>query len=293
MTAVISNINDWDDQVVTRFSKSSIVMKITPEIAAEMLVHNTGNRKLRPTVVAQYATDMREGRWHHEADSPIVFDWNGRLINGQHRLQACIKAETPFIARVNRGVDPAAYDVMDQGFRRTAGDALTKKGVIKGTNMAAAYRVVYAYRTGRLSLANEQGMGQAAFLTNSQVVAGVLAEEELLQHAGLVAERVYRHTKYNKPAVTALVVLAINEGHSRQLVEEFMDGLGSGANMSEGDPRLSFRRWWVNSYKRSSIAVLAALIRAFNAYANNQQLKLIKINTAGVYPRIVSANDLF
>jgi len=290
MTAVISNINDWDDQVVTRFPKSSIVMKITPEIASEMLVHNTGNRKLRPTVVAQYATDMREGRWHHEADSPIVFDWNGRLINGQHRLQACIKAETPFIARVNRGVDPAAYDVMDQGFRRTAGDALTKKGVISGTNMAAAYRVVHAYRTGLLTQTSQQG--NVAGLTNSQVVAGVLAEEELLHHAGLVADRVYRHTKYNKPAVTALVVLAINEGHSRQLVEEFMDGLGSGANMSEGDPRLSFRRWWVNSHKRSSNAVLAALIRAFNAYANNQQLKLIKINTAGVYPRIEPANDL-
>lgn len=283
MTLAINHINNRNDTVVTRFPRSSVVMEITPDIATDMLTCNINNRKLRPSVVIQYASDMQMGRWHPDADSPIVFDWDGRLINGQHRLHACIKADTPFVARVNRGVDPAAYDVMDQGFKRQAGDALTNHGISYGNETAATYRLVHAYHTQTIYVS---GKTLKAAVTSGQVLEGVIAEQELFHQACAMGKRLYGIRRYARSATAALYVLAIHSGYGSELVEEFMEGLASGANMREGDPRLAFARWWVNTHQRTNFAILAALIRAFNAYVNNQELKLIKINTTGGFPRI-------
>ena len=290
MTLAINRINDWDNRVVTRFPRSSVVMEITPDIAAEMLTHNFDNRKLRQSTVTQYANDMSNGYWHEDADSPIVFDWNGRLINGQHRLHACIKANVSFRVRVNRGADPAAYDVMDQGLKRSAADALTKNGIAHAVNNAAAYRLVCAYRDGFITSKAISPQGKIA---NGEIVAGIRAQQELFISASVRAHRVYKERKYALAAVAAFYVIAMGEGYSDELVDEFMDGLQTGTNMEDGDPRLAFARWWVNSHRRNGPVVLAALIRTFNAYAKNQKLRLIKINCSGDgFPRIEPVDSL-
>jgi hypothetical protein len=65
--------------------------KITPKKAAEYLKRKLPNRRTRPSLVVKYATDMKAGRWMltHEG---IAFDKRGRLIDGQHRLEAIIVA---------------------------------------------------------------------------------------------------------------------------------------------------------------------------------------------------------
>jgi len=287
MTLAINHTLNCDNSTVTRFPRSSVVMEITPEIAAEMLTHNIGNRRLRTTAVLQYASDMAAGRWHADADGPIVFDWNGRLINGQHRLYACIEAGVSFTARVNRGADPSSYDVIDQGARRSAADALTNHSIANAKLVASAYRLINEYRMAQIKV-NWGGAG----LTNSEVLRGVLAQSDLLQRASNIASIVYKARKYTLAAVAALYVLVIDEGYSSQLADEFMDGLASGANMGGGDPRLAFMRWWANSNNRRGSATLAALIRSFNAYAKNQELRQIKINTAGGFPRLEPATPL-
>lgn len=86
---------------------------ITPRIAKTMLSHNTGNRPLRKAVVQRYATDMENGDWQDNGD-PIRFDTNGRLIDGQHRLEAVILSDTPIDAWVLRGLKPETQKTMDQ-----------------------------------------------------------------------------------------------------------------------------------------------------------------------------------
>ena len=71
------------------------VMTITPQIAQEWATLNTRNRPVRYAKVAQFARDMKAGRWHMTGD-PIQFGISGRLLNGQHRLWACIMSDTAF-----------------------------------------------------------------------------------------------------------------------------------------------------------------------------------------------------
>ena len=77
------------------------VEKITPELAKKYLANNKINRGLNKNSVAKYATSMQEGRWKLNGE-PIQFNCDGTLINGQHRLQACVRADTSFDTLVAR-----------------------------------------------------------------------------------------------------------------------------------------------------------------------------------------------
>jgi len=102
--------------------------KITPDMAQEYLKFNTENyRSLSKDRVISYASDMKNGRWQFNGES-IKFSENGQLIDGQHRLQAIIRAGVPVDMLVIRGVkdDVDIYDIGAQ--RSQSGDGLRRVG---------------------------------------------------------------------------------------------------------------------------------------------------------------------
>lgn len=94
---------------------------ITPEKAEQLLKFNSNNRKLSNTIVNKYANQMKSNKWHSDA-SMITFGTSGELTNGQHRLTAIIKSNTPIQFVVSMGVDNFAE--MDRGKSRTIVDNL-------------------------------------------------------------------------------------------------------------------------------------------------------------------------
>lgn len=67
-------------------------INVTPAIAAEWLKRlHPGQRAATPSHVKRLASDMRNNRWVPNG-SPIRFDADGWLVDGQHRLLACIEA---------------------------------------------------------------------------------------------------------------------------------------------------------------------------------------------------------
>ena len=114
---------------------------ITPDIAKTMLEQSDfENRGLRTHVVNLYAQDMRAGLWKMTGE-PIVLNGTS-VINGQHRLNACIVSETPFMTAVMRNADSDVYDVIDSGFKRTVSDLLKADGHTNWTTIASAARLV-------------------------------------------------------------------------------------------------------------------------------------------------------
>ena len=111
------------------------VCVVTPAIARDWIQVNTKNRRIRSAKVDQYDASMRAGRWAFNGQA-IVFDVHGRLMNGQHRLLACIKAGVSFKVLVVHGVDAEAFDTLDTGAARTAGDILGIAGVSLGIGAA-------------------------------------------------------------------------------------------------------------------------------------------------------------
>lgn len=99
------------------------IMQITPDLAAEFLKRNTGNRAIRKTAVNQYADDLRRGNWKltHQG---VAISPNGRLLDGQHRLSAIVQSGISAQMVVALDVDDDSYAVIDRGKPRRLTDAL-------------------------------------------------------------------------------------------------------------------------------------------------------------------------
>lgn len=123
---------DWEIEVVS----------VTPAVADTYLLRNKvegkqANRNLRPNHVAALARDMQEGRWKR-SPMPIVFDRTGRLIDGQHRLHAIIRANLAQPMVVIQNVDTDVQEVIDAPAARSAADALMLSKRVSGDHPAVA-----------------------------------------------------------------------------------------------------------------------------------------------------------
>ena len=87
------------------YGLSAEVETITPEQAAAYLSNNAKHRPIKDKKVLEYMGEMQNGNWKLNGKT-LTFDRNGRLLNGQHRLSACVKAGVPLTILVIRGLDP-------------------------------------------------------------------------------------------------------------------------------------------------------------------------------------------
>lgn len=121
---------------------------ITPHQAAQWLEANLEeghNRNLRRERAEAFARDMESGNWRDNGET-IKFDWNGRLVDGQHRLAALVRAGIPHRFLVVRGVDPDSIHTIDMGVARRYSDVLRMNGVPNGLQMAAMERRLYLWK---------------------------------------------------------------------------------------------------------------------------------------------------
>lgn len=96
--------------------------KITPLTARKWLVdHNTNNRRLRMWWAQAMAAAMARGEWitTHQG---VAFTESGRLVDGQHRLEAICQYGSPVEMFVFRGVPDNAFKVIDVGVKRKTED---------------------------------------------------------------------------------------------------------------------------------------------------------------------------
>lgn len=123
---------------------------ITPDMAKVWLEKNTKNRKYQRNIMLKYAHDMMSGAWQVTGDV-IRFDVYSNLLDGQHRLKACIEADMPFETFVIYGLPPETQDVMDIGKNRSSSDMLTLMGLHNTAALNGALRVLLAERAGAAS----------------------------------------------------------------------------------------------------------------------------------------------
>ena len=109
--------------------KKVSICLIGPELAKEMLGKNAkNNRQLRTGDVKKYADDMASGKWNDDV-SAITFDADGRLTNGQHRLNAILLSNTTQSFIVAENWPNEAMLTMDLGNKRSFHDRVTILGV--------------------------------------------------------------------------------------------------------------------------------------------------------------------
>jgi hypothetical protein len=117
---------------------------ITPQVAEDLLAANNRNRPVSKGVVQRYAREMRGQRWVMNGEA-IKVGKDGNLLDGQHRLHACIVAGTPFSTLVVTGLDEEVFTTLDRGKKRSIADNLALLGEKNVTKLGGALTLQWKY----------------------------------------------------------------------------------------------------------------------------------------------------
>ena len=155
------------------FGISVYLAEITPQVASLMLSRKNTNRSIKLTQLNRIKRTLEKMRWEINGET-IIYDHEGRLLEGQHRLQAAVDTNKTFWTLIVRGINRERFKTMGQGSKRTAGDILGIQGVKNATNIAAALRWVYRYETDQMTNAHPN-------ITDDELTDTLPAHMEILQ----------------------------------------------------------------------------------------------------------------
>jgi hypothetical protein len=126
----------------------SVVIDIAPKVAEQLMkLSNTKNRPKQTKHSQRICVEASSGSYEVTGDT-IKFSKKGVLLDGQHRLDGCIKGKTAITSHVVFGLDDDVFDVLDQGKKRTPGDILALCGIPEATMVAGAISWVLRFEAG-------------------------------------------------------------------------------------------------------------------------------------------------
>lgn len=118
------------------------VETITPTQAREWLEKNHHNRPLHRVTVDKYVEAMRNGQWVPNGET-IKFSKENRLLDGQHRLAACVESGVTIKSFVVRELPESVFDTIDTGKNKSIGDLLALSGEVNQSHLGVALRLQY------------------------------------------------------------------------------------------------------------------------------------------------------
>lgn len=244
------------------------IVDVDADSAARWLATDRRNRPLNATWVSRYRDDITSGLWLFAAD-PIRFDWDGHLLDGQHRLTALLGLDVALPTLVVLGLDPDSQLVMDQGRKRSAGQQLSMLGIKYAHQIASSMKAAILHETGMMFRDNKL----AQTLTNPIIqayVAGRPAEVEFLQE--LMSD--VQTLDCAPSPVGAFLIDAHRKGRADEAAH-FIRRLVSLTDLSTGDPILALDRRLRRLRQESPPSnrdIIALFIQAFNASAEGRTM---------------------
>lgn len=255
---------------------------VTPDMAGDWLDYRS-HPKLRPmskTVVARYADDMAHGRWP-ETPEPMIFDTEGWIISAQHRLAAIrLSGKTMrFWIFPNQSRDIA--DAVDQGYKRKTAQLLH---VPHAAQVAAAAK--WLAGDGDIM----RNLARMPRITTAEVLDTVAWWPELTWYTDDVYQ-VWRKTRIPRPAHMAVLAQA-QRTEFRHLVPEWVEGLKTGVNLSEHDPRRQLRERFITGHKQLAGSaqrpqVYGLIAKAWNAWATGEHKTILRWMVTEAIPDVV------
>lgn len=247
--------------------------EITPAIAAELLERAAKNRPLKEWRAQQLAAEIGAGQWRANGES-VVFDERGRLIDGQHRLRACVLAGRAFVVYCIFDVSGKVFPSFDQGAARNGGDLASLMGFDNSSAVAAVATLAIDYedrtidKTGKRKLPPERRrsyMDRHRDRITAAVTAAIKYRNGL---EGLVP--------LSHAAFTYYMVSEQNNG----LAEEFLEKLATGTGLNNGDALLLFRKRMTaligEKHKMAKAERVALLIKAWNAFIAGKKVGVLR-----------------
>ncbi len=266
-------------------------MLVDPELAEKLLSRALVNRRLDWGQVDFLADAIIRGEWQltHQGialDGPLS---TGCLLDGQHRLNAIIKAEIPVWIYVFEGLPKTAFPVLDTGKRRSGVDTLSSTGEKYLPLLHSTIRHVLLFK----SMPDSSWSGSRARIANGRILAAYTDDSDMYREAVATGRALSKHV-FASQTGAAVGYFVTTEAAPAVKVASWVDGLTSGANLEVGDPRLALTK--VPHVKRRGRArrytmreQVAIYIKAWNAWVREEKLENLRFKKTEGMPFPVEA----
>lgn len=275
------------------------IEEITPQIAEQYLNHNyKNNRPLKQISVSQYATDMSEGKFILNPSAPIIFSKRGDLIDGQHRLWACIQSGCSFKSYVIRGADEQTYEVIDIGTPRSVADIV---GGEYKTELNSLAKGVLATKKGDsgismsirgvISQPKRNGKKVNELVSKTATVNEIKANRESFVECIRAGKRMGATVRKWGASPYAYFQWLVRWCGKDDLIDEFTENFCSVDSMDMAittGRTLLLQRAAKKNVTTPPPWVVGALLTIYDAYLQGKQVKSLK----GVYNTLDTWNDL-
>lgn len=259
----------------------------TPEKAQEVLdFFNKGNRSTSTFYTTSYAKAMREGAWSDTGDT-IKIDTEGRLVDGQHRLHALVEAGVTLPFLTVRGVDPAIFTELDQGFRRTASQFMGDHG---GTKSSTVKRL--------RAFDGKSTVGGGYKIDSTKDINALLDSwnegnrDELFEAFYPKLKSLQSRTGIPIAPMMAVLIKSVENGRTvnDEKITEFIDTLYTGIGFYENDPRQFLREKFMREgasltkeWNRSQHIVA----QAWDKFVRSVPMKQARMTNAGFKRKVL------
>jgi hypothetical protein len=251
----------WHDGVHAR------VQMITPEMAEGMLSGKAPNRHVSAGVIHKYARDMAAGQWHLNGQT-IKISSTGRLLDGQHRLEAAKKAKRAFPSIVVEGLPDESFSSLDIGRRRSVADILRERGESHTIILASSLRWLWMIR-------NEVVLAANSSPTNGELLR--LLDENpgirlSLRHVSAIREIM-------GSGIAAALHFTFAERDPLQ-ADEFFSRLMDGVQLADTSPIYHLRERLIRTRASHRVRLaeaerVALAIKAWNAFRLGRPMQLL------------------
>lgn len=261
-------------------------LSVTPEIASRWLESNDKNRRISWLHVRKLAQIMQSGAWALNGQT-VSFDDNGRLLDGQHRLNAVVQSGMTVPMAIAVGVnDPEAFKTYDElQLKRGAHHIAGMMGVADANKVAACARIVLAWEKAntpdQFAAFVRQGFNDAR---GSDIAEKAHAIEGKVRDAHNAIGKSLPKSSGAESVVLAMLVIFFDEAPLSATL--FANKLKSGVCHSSEDPCLHLRDRLIagrgsTPAKEWKSTLAALMVKAFNAHCEGRHIKALRFRQEG------------
>lgn len=271
-----------DSTVAGVVSQTAEQKLVTPKWAADELeMHNNMNRNISPADVEAIAEKLRAGEFM-ENGATVTYDWEGEIVDGQHRYAGIVLAGIPARLWIIRGLDPAVRPTVDDIRLRRFRDDLAMNEIKGGATIEAVLRKIMRWTAvGGLA---RQGRGRVPRLD----LAG-----EFRKRAAEVTSAIEVAREYPRVPLTisnrAFLWWLLRQYADEALVRQFYSIMSIGSQYDKDDVVVSLRDKMLtdrltirNREQTLTIDHLFFCIRTWNAWVAGETLGRLRRPDGGI-----------
>lgn len=250
---------------------------ITPEYAAELLHKNLLNRPLNKITVDDYAAQMSKGLWKLNGE-PIIISTTGNVIDGQHRLNACVTSGKEFQTLIVEGVDAATFDTIDTGRIRTLSDVFNIVEIKNANRTSSIISAYFNLKKSNTTLNIDKTTLRRLKYSKQELLKFYQENEALVVKVNELASRCYDKVRLLSYAVVGayILYLVLDKNHSFEKVSSFFTEL-FGITPQTNNTVTLLRDALIRNATRQSILTptmkTAYVIKGWNNFVLGKELK--------------------